>query len=365
MRVTSLELHNFRNHADTSLTFPAGNTTIIGRNGRGKTNILEAINYLAILGSHRVSSDIPLIMTGAPEAQIHAVVEKHQRNADIKITIKSQGSNNVELNGSTLHKPRELLGIVHCVVFAPEDLGLVKGDPVSRRTFIDEFCAQYLPRTDSQRLDFERVLRQRNALLKSFGRRRLSAEAQASLDAWNEQYILAASKVAVARVHALALLTPWISQHGEVISAGEEPLVITYASSWLQETTADEAAAAEQLSRAIMARQAEELDRGVTLVGPHRDDLYISLSGIAAKGYASHGQSWSIALAMRLAVFSQLRIADDDPILLLDDVFAELDTKRRERLMQSITGVEQTIITAAVREDVPLQLLDNAISLED
>lgn len=365
MRISSLELRNFRNHESVQLTFPAGSTTIIGRNGRGKTNILEAINYLAILGSHRVSQDYPLVQTGWEAADIHAVVEKHHRKADIQITIKTQGANVVVLNRTKLQRARDVLGIVHAVVFAPEDLELVKGDPVSRRNFIDEFCTQYRPRTDAQRIDFEKVLKQRNALLKTAGRRKLTEQAQATLEVWNEQFVMAGAKVAMARVQGLELLRPWITEHGATISAGTEPLDVCYSSKWLSAGVNSEEDVAQQLRQAINMRQSEELERGTTLVGPHRDDLAIELSNVPAKGYASHGQSWSIALALRLATFSQLRLADDDPILLLDDVFAELDTRRRDRLLQAIAGVEQTIITAAVKEDVPISLLSNAIHLED
>lgn len=362
MRINSLALINFRNHQNLSLNFKGAATTIVGRNGRGKTNIVEAVNYFATLGSHRVSSDQPLIKNQETSAQITGVFEKHNRIANAKITINQSGPNKVLLNESALTKPRDLLGLVSTVVFAPEDLDLVKGDPTSRRKFIDDFSVLLLPKFSGVRYEYERTLKQRNTLLKSAGRRQLSETAKATLEAWDEQLINYGSQVVEQRKISLEKLLPFIIEHGSTLSGAQEPLSIKYFSKWLDVENPN---ITEQLREALVNRHKEEIDRGMTLVGPHRDELEITLSDMPAKGYASHGQSWSISLAMRLATFNVLREHDDDPILILDDVFAELDQKRRTRLLNSLQNVEQTLITAAVIEDLPEGLVGEQILLED
>lgn len=362
MRISSLELRDFRNHANLALNFLSGTTTIIGRNGRGKTNIVEAINYLATLGSHRVSNDFPLLRTGTSQAVIAAAVHKDDRTAKIEVEINEGKQNRVTLNGSALSRPRDILGLVHTVVFAPEDLSLVKGDPGDRRKYVDDFATQMAPRVAAVRSDFEKVLKQRNALLKSAGRRALSDSAKATLDVWNEQFVQHAVNLASARLDALSQLRPFIESHGDAISGNTESLRATYSSKWLVDADAN---LESQLRDALALRERDEIERGLTLVGPHRDDLDIELAGLAAKQFASHGQSWSISLALRLATFDVLRKHHDDPILILDDVFAELDVRRRERLLASLEGVEQTLVTAAVAEDVPAFLLDQTLELAD
>ena len=363
MRVTALALVDFRNHDNLSLAFSPGVSTILGRNGRGKTNIIEAINYVATLGSHRVSTDSPLIRRGCNSAHIGASIVKQDRSAAVEIDIVEGRSNTVTLNGSALRKPRDVLGLLQCVVFAPEDLDLVKGDPTARRRYLDDFATAMAPRIAGVRADYEKVLRSRNALLKSAGRRPLGATAQASLEAWNDQFVLHASSLVHARLRMLAQLQPHIESHGAMISGGTEPLTASYVSSWLEESAREVEDIRQSLWHAIRERHRDEVERGVSLVGPHRDDVLLSLSGGPAKGYASHGQSWSIALALRLATFSVLREVDDDPVLILDDVFAELDARRRERLLSALAGAEQTLVTAAVAQDVPQALMDNTIEL--
>lgn len=365
MRITSLVLNDFRNHSYLELNFAPGTTTIIGRNGLGKTNIVEAVNYLAVLGSHRVSQDIPMIRSGAQRAQITAQISKHDRSANIDITINSVGTNQVVLNGSSLTRPRDLIGLVHTIVFAPEDLELVKGDPSARRKYIDDFSVQVTPRYSGVKQEFERVLKQRNSLLKSNGRRGLSDAARSTLETWNELYIAAATDVVEQRIASLQLLSDLVSEHGQMLSGNTEPLVVEYSSTWLRENSKSREEIINDLTNELALRLNDEVERAMTLVGPHRDDLKISLSDMPAKGYASHGQSWSIALAMRLATFDVLRRHDDDPILILDDVFAELDEKRRTRLAGAVGGVEQTLITAAVQDDVPGDLDSATLLLEN
>jgi len=365
MRITSLSLNDFRNHAHLNLDFTPGTTTIIGRNGLGKTNIVEAVNYLATLGSHRVSQDIPMIRSGLTQANIAAQISKHDRSASIDITINSVGSNQVLLNGSQLTRPRDLLGLVHTIIFAPEDLELVKGDPSSRRKYVDDFSVQLTPRFAGVKQEFERVLKQRNSLLKSNGRRGLSVEAKNTLETWNELYVSAAADVVEQRLAALQLLTELITEHGQMLSGNTEPLRVDYSSTWLLPESNSREEIVKNLTDELARRLNDEVERAMTLVGPHRDDLKVTLSDMPAKGYASHGQSWSIALAMRLATFDVLRQHDDDPILILDDVFAELDEKRRTRLAGAVGGVEQTLITAAVQADVPGDLDAAVLLLEN
>ncbi len=361
MRINSLSLENFRNHQKLNLNFVGPTTTIVGRNGRGKTNIVEAVNYFATLGSHRVATDQPLIKNQETTAEITGVFEKHNRIATVKIAINSTGQNKVFLNGSPLTKPRDLLGLVNTVIFSPEDLDLVKGDPSVRRKYLDDFSVLLSPKFAGVRSDYERVLKQRNTLLKSAGRRALTTSAQETLTAWNEQLIKFGSELVIQRLTALDKLAPFIKQHGATLSAENEPLEVNYITKWFT----DKKDLTHQFTQALIEKQNEELDRGITLVGPHRDETELKLSGMPAKGYASHGQSWSIALAMRLATFNVLREQDDDPILILDDVFAELDQRRRTRLLAAISGVEQTLITAAVAEDLPEGLAGEQILLED
>lgn len=362
MRINALSLFNFRNHSSLDLNFFGGATTIIGRNGRGKTNIVEAVNYFSTLSSHRVATDQPLIKHNENSAEILGLFEKHSRSAKAKIVINQTGTNKVFLNDSPLAKPRDLLGLVNTVVFAPEDLDLVKGDPSARRKFIDDFSTLLLPKFSGVRYEYERTLKQRNALLKSAGRRPLSESANSTLEVWDEQLINFGTQIVEQRIDSLQKLLPFISEHGATLSGSHEPINIKYFSKWLVDLNED---IHSQFKNSLIEKRKEELDRGLTLVGPHRDELEISLSEMPAKGYASHGQSWSIALAMRLSTFNVLREHDDDPILILDDVFAELDQRRRARLLNALENVEQTLITAAVVEDLPEGLAGERIMLED
>jgi len=365
MQISKLLLRDFRNHKNLNLSFLPGATTIIGPNGRGKTNIVEAVHYLATLSSHRVSQDGPLIRTGLTTAQVDATVIKHDRQAQVELTINYPGVNKVVLNGAALPKPKDLLGLISTVIFSPEDLDLIKGEPGARRRFIDDFSTLLTPKFINTRSEYERTLKQRNTLLKSLGRKKPTDSAKATLAAWDEQLVTHGSELIATRLRNLNKLQPHISNFGNTISGNSEPLVVTYASTWLPKETDLVTEIENEFRTQLEKRFKDEVERGVTLVGPHRDDLDILLSDMPAKGYASHGQSWSIAIALRLATFTVLREHDDDPILILDDVFAELDEKRRTRLIEAITGVEQTLITAAVQEDIPKELLSNQLVLDD
>jgi DNA replication and repair protein RecF len=294
-----------------------------------------------------------------------ANVEKHKRQAQVELIINYPGTNKVSLNGNPLTRPRDILGLVTTVIFSPEDLELVKGEPSARRKFIDELSTLLAPKFSNTRSDYERTLKQRNTLLKSLGRRSPSPQARATLDAWDEQLISSGSEMIFTRLENIKKIQPHVTEFGTTISGDTEPLHLNYLNSWLSPETKD-IKEIENLFRAELEnRNKDEIDRGLTLVGPHRDDLNIQLSDMPAKGYASHGQSWSIAIALRLAAFKTLREHDDDPILILDDVFAELDERRRNRLISIISDVEQTLITAAVLEDIPKGLPSHQLLLED
>ena len=361
MWVRSVGLTDFRSYAEIEVDLVPGVTTLIGSNGQGKTNLVEAIGYIATLGSHRVATDAPLVRSGAELAVIRCTVAD-DREVLVEIAITPGRANRARINRSPVPKVRDVLGILRTVLFAPEDLALVKGDPSDRRAFLDDLLVQRTPRYAGVRADFDRVLKQRNALLKSAGiaRRASAEEMQRTLEVWDEQLAEHGSALLAARLGLLDDLIVGARDQVRVIAGdGSADLGLRYASSVTGASVDDgelprdrEALQALMLQR-IIERRREELDRGITLVGPHRDDLQILLGANPAKGYASHGESWSIALALRLAAFDLLRSDGIDPVLILDDVFAELDRARRGRLAERVQDATQVIITAAVDDDVP------------
>lgn len=364
MKINSLGLLHFRNHNHITLEFKEGITTIVGRNGLGKTNIIEAIYYASSLNSHRVGTDEPLIQHGSDSAQINVTATKHNRQAKIQVNLNKASNNAVHLNGSQVRRPRDIVGVLQVVVFSPEDLELVKGDPAVRRKFIDTFMMMHSPRVADLKQSYDRALKQRNSLLKSAGRKSLSESALQTLEVWDEQIALYGAQLVEQRLKGLELLQPFIENFGNVISGDTEPLTVSYSSSWLGANSHTFEEIESDLKQALYLRRNDEVDRGITLSGPHRDDVTLTLSGKPVKGYASHGQSWSVAIALRLATFQVLREHDDDPILILDDVFAELDQQRRQRLASVIADVEQTIITVADVKDVPELLVGSQVWLE-
>jgi DNA replication and repair protein RecF len=362
VHLTRLGLTDFRSYAELTIGLAPGVTTFCGLNGEGKTNLVEAIGYLATLGSHRVATDAPLIRrdagSAADRAIVRAVVGSSRGEALVEIEINPGKANRVRVNRAPLPRPREILGILRTVLFAPEDLALVKGDPGERRRFLDELLVATAPRYSAVRADYERVVKQRTALLKSAGAkghlRGPAREAMAAtLDTWDAQLAKAGAPLLAGRLKLTEALRPHVVAAYDAVSGGtKEPPVISYRSSVPAEST-DELE--ESILKAAAAARSNELDRGVCLVGPHRDELELAIGGLPARGYASHGESWSLALALRLASFALLR-EDEDPVLILDDVFAELDTGRRERLAALVAGADQVLITAAVAEDVPAVL---------
>jgi DNA replication and repair protein RecF len=342
-------------------------TTFSGPNGEGKTNLVEAIGYLATLGSHRVATDAPLVRRGAERAVLRAAVTGAQGSTLVEIELNPGRANRVRLNRAPLPRPRDVLGALRTVLFAPEDLALVKGDPGERRRFLDELLTATAPRYAGVRADYERVLKQRTALLKSAGSkgnlRGAAREAMTStLDAWDAQLARAGAPLLAGRLRLVAALRPHLTAAYEAVSGGPrapagEGSGMNYRSSALETDGFDDIQALETaLLKALSGVRASELDRGVCLVGPHRDELELSVGALPARGYASHGESWSLALALRLASFALLRDGQEDPVLILDDVFAELDTGRRDRLAGLVAGAEQVLITAAVPADIPAVL---------
>jgi DNA replication and repair protein RecF len=333
-----------------------------GPNGEGKTNLVEAVGYLATLGSHRVASDAPLIRQGAERAVLRAAVTGVNGSALIEVEVNPGRANRVRLNRAPLPRPRDILGSLRTVLFAPEDLALIKGDPGERRRFLDDLLAATAPRYAGLRADYERVLKQRTALLKSAGgkthlRGAARESMSATLDAWDAQLARTGAPLLAGRLRLVAALRPHVEAAYEAVSGGPsgEASGMNYRSSALSndEGFEDMAALETAMLKALDGVRASELDRGVCLVGPHRDELELSIGRLPARGYASHGESWSLALALRLASFTLLRQGHEDPVLILDDVFAELDAGRRDRLAGLVAGAEQALITAAVPADVP------------
>jgi len=366
VHLTRLALTDFRSYVQLDLELRAGVSTFCGANGEGKTNLVEAIGYLATLGSHRVATDVPLVRRGADRAVLRAAVTGAQGSMLVEIELNPGRANRVRLNRVPRPRPRDILGALRTVLFAPEDLTLVKGDPGERRRFLDELLVATAPRYAGLRADYDRVLKQRTALLKSAGSKsHLRGPAResmtATLDAWDAQLARAGAPLLAGRMRLVAALRPHVMTAYEAVS-GVPPgdaSGMSYRSSALNndefcDVPAPETAALETaLLKALAGVRASELDRGVCLVGPHRDELELSIGGLPARGYASHGESWSLALALRLASFALLREGREDPVLILDDVFAELDTGRRERLAALVAGAEQVLVTAAVPADVP------------
>ncbi len=363
MQVSSLELVDFRSYPHVVVEAAGGVTTFIGRNGEGKTNLVEAMGYLATLTSHRVATDTPLVRQGAERAVVRGVVERDGRRLTLEVEINPGRSNRARINQSALPRAREIIGVLRTVLFAPEDLALVRGEPEVRRRFLDDLMVLRTPRLAGVRADYDRVLRQRNALLRTASlARRGSAPDLGVLEVWDTHLTTAGAELLSARSALLGELDPHVCTAYEAIASAGAVASLSYQSSVARRiddpsASKDRAGWHEAMSQALVLARPDELDRGVTLVGPHRDDVTLTLGDLPAKGYASHGESWSFALALRLAAFELLRADGDDPVLVLDDVFAELDSARRARLAERVADAEQVWVTAAVVDDVPAQLL--------
>ena len=358
MFLRSLAVTDFRSYPAAELEFEPGVTTLVGPNGHGKTNLVEALGYLATLSSHRVATDAPLVRSGAERAVVRGTVVRDERDTLLEVEITPGKANRARINGAAVPKARDVLGVLRSVLFAPEDLGIVKGDPALRRTYLDDLLVARSPRYAAVHADYERVLKQRNALLKSAGGARRAGTGLRTLDVWDSHLATAGAAVLAGRHELIAALRPLVDKAYSGVSHGGGPALLEYRSSLADDVaeSADRDLLAAALSAALAESRDRELDRGITLVGPHRDDLVLSLGELPARGYASHGESWSFALALRLAAYDLLCSDGGEPVLVLDDVFAELDDQRRESLAELVAPAEQVLITAAVAGDVPAEL---------
>jgi DNA replication and repair protein RecF len=372
------------------LTLEPGVTVLVGYNGIGKTNLMEAIGYLANLSSHRVSSDAPLLRFGTERALIRAKLVRGEQSTVLELEINASRANRGRINRSNPVRARDILGICQTVLFAPEDLALVKGDPSNRRRFLDELLVSLTPRHSATRSDYDRVLKQRNALLKSGRAGKFTAGHEATLDVWDQHMARAGAELLHARLELVERLRPHLNKAYAQLTDGSKEADAIYRST-LQDLLDDDGAGAayaaepsavgrvedlrvlsvdeltERYVQAFAASRRKELERGISLVGPHRDDVELILGEAPAKGYASHGETWSMCLSLRLASYyvmlDDARTGGSAPILILDDVFAELDVQRRRKLAAIVSGAEQVLVTAAVDADIPEELTGRRVKV--
>ncbi|MFI7133844.1 DNA replication/repair protein RecF [Nonomuraea sp. NPDC050153] len=399
MYVAHLSLTDFRSYASVELGLEPGVTAFVGPNGQGKTNLVEALGYVATHSSHRVSSDAPLVRRGATRAIVRCAVHREDRRALVELEINPGRANRARLNRSPVSRARDVVGLLRTVLFAPEDLSLSKGDPAERRRFLDDLLVARTPRFAGVRADYDRVLKQRGALLRTAAQARKGSRSArraesdsgfsaagagdvlSTLEVWDAHLARHGAELLGARLELVEALRPLVAGSYSALAPGSAPATLAYRSTLstggdTDEGVQDDEAAGERgsfdtqtlstdlgktleqrLRERLLEVRSAELERGVTLVGPHRDDLILGLGDLPARGYASHGESWSFALALRLAAYDLLRADGGDPVLILDDVFAELDSQRRRRLAEIVAPAEQVLITAAVPDDVPAELV--------
>jgi DNA replication and repair protein RecF len=348
--ISNLNLTNYRSYSTLDLILEPGISIFVGKNGEGKTNIAEAILYLTFLSSHRASGNTPLIKLGNQSAYIRAKVKYPEREILVELEINSDKANRAKVNQNQVRSQKEIFGIVQTIYFSPEDLDIVRGDPSERRRFIDQLLTLRSPRVAGVISDYERAVKQRNSLLKT----RASTDA---LNPWDKQVAELGGELITLRMSALDELQPLFNQVYKGISESK-PAQIIYKSS-IENPTLNQTENSEKILERLVTNRSAELERGLTLTGPHRDDLLLILGEHLVKGYASHGESWSIALSLKLATYNLLKSDGLSPILILDDVFSELDEERRERLVEIAKKAEQTIITVAVENDLPKSIMGN------
>jgi DNA replication and repair protein RecF len=355
--VRHLGLRDFRSWAQADLELEPGRTVFVGPNGFGKTNLIEALWYSSTLGSHRVGIDAPLIRAGKSRAVVSTIVVNEGRECAIDLEIATGRANKARLNRSPVRSTREVLGVLRAVLFAPEDWALVRGDPADRRRYLDDLATVRRPAIAAVRADYDKVLRQRTALLKSLSgtKQRGDQSALDTLDVWDSRLAEHGAELMAGRIDLVNQLAPEVEKAYQLLAPGSRPAWIGYRASMdgLGAEGTDREFLEAALLAALSGRRDAEVERGMCLVGPHRDDLELRLADQPAKGFASHGESWSFAVALRLAAYELLRADGSEPVLLLDDVFAELDTARRRALASVAEGAEQVLVTAAVIEDIP------------
>ena len=350
MWVSELSLRDFRNHTETDISLEPGVTTFIGSNGQGKTNLVEALGYLSHLSSHRVSSDKALVREGMPTATVRTTVRHSERQVSLALAINAKGANRAKLGGQSV-SVGELMGWLRVVLFTPEDLSIVRGEPGMRRKYLDEAVLTLNPQLHTVYSEYDRVIRQRNALLKS-ARGHSTQSVSQNLESWNEALVPLAAHITRSRNKVIVEVLPYLASSYTTIAPGHEI-------AWSLDTSVDASLGQEELEGAyrnqLSERAREEVDRGMTLVGPHRDDLIVTLNGLPSRTHSSHGEAWSIALSLRLAIAQAYRVdsASGDPVMILDDVFAELDASRRATLQHVVSDYEQVLVTAAVSDDIP------------
>ncbi len=348
MHINKLALTNFRSYKSLELELPLGVSTFIGDNGSGKTNIIEALIYLSSLTSHRVANNQPLILLGEEQAIIRAEIERDLRKLQVDLEININRANRARLNQNPTRSQQEILGVCQVVYFSPEDLDLVRGDPTTRRNFLDRLLVTRTPRITSVISNYERVVKQKNALLKT-------RSSQNTLIPWNEQLVTLGAELIAERINLINALNPWVNKNYANLNE-VKPVSISYKSN-IAGLSGSIKKNNQILNQKLIEVAYQEIERGVSLIGPHRDDLHLQLGDFPAKGYASQGESWSIAIALKIGSFNLLKSEGAQPILLLDDVFAELDISRRQQLMSVTQDAEQTLITVSVEKDLPAELI--------
>ncbi|MEU7903812.1 DNA replication/repair protein RecF [Actinoplanes sp. NPDC049118] len=360
MHVRRVELTDFRSYERVAVDFDPGTAVLVGQNGMGKTNLVEALGYVATLDSHRVATDAPLVRAGASSAVIRCEIVHDGRELLVELEIVPGRANRARLNRSPVRRSREVLGALRMVLFAPEDLELVRGDPGERRRYLDDLLVARQPRFAGVRADYDRVVKQRNALLRTaYLTRKVGGtrgQDLSTLAVWDQHLAQHGAELLAGRLDLVAALGPHLTKAYDAVAAGRSTASIAYTSRLGESLAADRPQLEQALLASLAERRQNEIERGVTLVGPHRDDLSLTLGELPAKGYASHGESWSFALALRLAAYDLLRADGIEPVLVLDDVFAELDSGRRERLAALVSDATQLLVTCAVPEDVPAAL---------
>jgi DNA replication and repair protein RecF len=357
MYVRRVELTDFRSYERVTVDLDPGVAVLVGQNGMGKTNLVEALGYVATLDSHRVATDAPLVRAGATSAVIRCEIVHDGRELLVELEIVPGRANRARLNRSPVRRSRDVLGALRMVLFAPEDLELVRGDPSERRRYLDDLLVARQPRYSGVRADYDRVVKQRNALLRTaYLTRKVGGtrgQDLSTLAVWDQHLAHHGAELLAGRLELVTALAPHLTKAYDAVAAGKATASISYSSRLGENLPADRPALEEAILASLTERRTAEIERGVTLVGPHRDDLLQSLGDLPTKGYASHGESWSFALAMRLAAYDLLRSDGIEPVLVLDDVFAELDAGRRERLAALVSDATQLLVTCAVPEDVP------------
>lgn len=336
MQLRRLWLTDFRSYATADLEFAPGLTAVIGRNGQGKTNLLEAMGYLATLTSFRGTPTEALIRTDAPQAIVRAEGMRDGRELLIEAEINRTGRNRVQVNRQRLVRSRDLLGALRVTVFSPDDLILVKGGPGERRAYLDEAIIAAQPKQDALRTELDRVLKQRNALLKQ-AKGRLTSEIAFTLDVWDDKLAVAGDAWALARGLLTDQLRPALALAYDRVAQEKAEVTVNYAAPW----------SVKGLAEALVASRADDVRRGVSTVGPHRDEIELAIGGLPARTHASQGEQRSLAWALRLAAHEVVtEAAEAAPILLLDDVFSELDPQRCGALLEHLP-VGQTVLTTA------------------